>query len=199
MDEVLPPRDTALRKQLLEWLVSDPVHRDALLAVADLGLSDGLIAAGFVRNLAWDLMHGYRQPTPLHDIDVIHFDREACSRERDDWLQQRLCHRIALPWSVKNQARMHARNQHAPYRSSADAMAHWPEVETAVGVRLRDPAVGAIATNIELIAPFGVTPLFADTISLNRRAPNPAVFRERSQSKEWCRLWPRLRLVDQKG
>lgn len=44
-----------------------------LIIVADLKLPDGLIAAGFVRNLVWDHLHG-KNATPLNDVDVIFYD-----------------------------------------------------------------------------------------------------------------------------
>ena len=54
----------------MEWLQKPVPHliaaalahewqRDVLLAVRDLGLKDCWVAAGFVRNAVWDLLHGY--------------------------------------------------------------------------------------------------------------------------------------------
>src|SRR5690349_2739285 len=87
-------------------------HADlhALLShVESLGLPDGWIGAGFIRNAVWDVLHG--RPidiSHLNDVDVIFFDPDAAGRERESELECRL--RAIAPgtlWSVKNQARMH--------------------------------------------------------------------------------------------
>jgi uncharacterized protein len=91
---------------------------------------------------------------------------------------------------MRNQTRMHARNGHAPYLSSTDAMAHWVETATAVGVRLgRDGS-------LEIDAPHGL----ADLDGLILR-PGPAyrqrleVFHAREAQKRWLDRWPMLRMV----
>jgi uncharacterized protein len=130
---------------------------------AEQGLSDWCLAAGFVRNLAWDRLHGYASATVLNDIDLIHFDREDPTEARDRRIEQVLVHRSGLPWSVKNQARMHERNRDAPYASTRDAMSCWVEVETAVGAALDDRG------KIELVSAFGIEPLFDLTVTFECR------------------------------
>ncbi len=74
-----------------------------------------MLAAGFVRNLVWDRLHGL-VATPFTDIDVIYFDPADLSRETENRYEAEL--RILAPeypWSVKNQARMHLRNGDKPY------------------------------------------------------------------------------------
>ena len=43
-----------------------------------------------------------------------------------------------IPWSVKNQARMHIANNIPPYSSAVDAISKFPETATALGVKLDD-------------------------------------------------------------
>ena len=98
----------------------------ALRAVSTLALPDWLIAAGFVRNIIWDSV--YAKQTALNDIDVIYFCTEDRSAARDLLLEQRLrAVEPDLPWSVKNQARMHRKHGDAPYKNTVDAMRYWPE------------------------------------------------------------------------
>lgn len=161
------------------------------LAVAEqLRLPEWWIAAGFVRNLVWDQLHGYSQPTPLNDLDLIYFCNEDCSEQRDRLLEQQLIAQTALPWSVKNQARMHLRHQDPPYRSAAEAMGCWVEVETVVGANLN--AQGDIC----IIAPLGLQSLFELTITLNPNKSNLHEFRQRISEKKWLELWPKLRVQD---
>ena len=60
-------------------------------------------------------------------MDLIYFDRDDVSRERDRELEARLHASFDAPWSVKNQARMHERNAGKAYHSSRHAMSFWPE------------------------------------------------------------------------
>ncbi len=166
----------------------------ALLKVTALELPDCWIGAGFVRNKVWDLRHGYATRTPLNDVDVIYFDRHHISPDVDRELENRLCQADAtVPWSVRNQARMHLRNDGAPYRSTADAVSYWPETATCVAVRWREKA------GLELLAPYG----FFDLVDLIVR-PSPAfahkvdIHRMRVRAKNWRALWPKLRFTGPK-
>ncbi len=120
------------QRQIIDWLQQDSARMAALRTVRRLGLNDWCLGAGFVRNLVWDRRHGYVEPTPLNDIDVIHFDAQRADAERDRMLEARLQQWLPQPWSVKNQARMHLRGGRAPYRNSEEAISFWTEVETAV-------------------------------------------------------------------
>jgi uncharacterized protein len=183
---------TADRNQarLLAWIAADAERMAALAEAAALDLPDWCLAAGFVRNLAWDRLYRPGRTTPLNDLDLIYFDPDDSRPARDRELEMRLRSQSGRPWSVKNQARMHLRNQDPPYRSCADAMRYWPEIETAVGVRL-----GLADGELSLVAPFGVDALFAGTITLNPHRPKPAVFRQRLAEKRWLAHWPGLRLA----
>jgi hypothetical protein len=163
-----------------------------LQAVAELGLPDCWIGAGFVRNAVWDERHG-REPdcTRLNDVDVVFFDLAEVGAARDVAVAQRLTALLpSVPWSVKNQARMHLRNRDASYIDTADAVARWPETATAVGARIANGSV-------ELLAPHGVV----DLLELIVR-PTPAfasrrhVIEQRVLAKGWRSRWPRLRFAD---
>lgn len=176
--------------QLEQWIAQDKKRMKALLAAAEMGLPDGCLAAGFVRNLAWDKMHGFSSPTALNDIDLIYFDPSNVSEERDRHIEKRLKRIVDLPWSVKNQARMHVRNLDQPYTSTADAMSYWVEVQTAVGASLDDNG------EVVIIAPFGVDPLFDFTITLNTKRPKPLDFKRRIAEKRWLEIWPQLKVLN---
>jgi len=179
---------------ILALVAADAWMMAALAAVAGLGLPDGWIGAGFLRGAVWDRLHGYAQRTPLDDIDVIYFDPEALEPAAEAALERRLDARLpGLPWEVRNQARMHLRNGDAPYRSSADALAHWLETPTAVGVRLNDGG------NPELLAPLGTKDLLALVV---RPTPHArahkhrlAAYRERLERKNWPARWPKMRMI----
>jgi len=176
-------------QQIIEWIAQDDQRMAALRTARTLALNDWCLAAGFVRNLVWDRLHKHPQNTPLNDIDVVYFNPQELSAEADKLYEQRLDALAPhLPWSVKNQARMHVKYGREPYRSSSDAISYWVEIETAVGVRLNDN------DKLELVAPLGVESLFDFTISANPKHGAPAVLLERARTKNWTGIWPGLRI-----
>lgn len=186
-------------QRIVTWLGEDPVRCHLLAILAGLQLPDAWLAAGFVRNLVWDRLHGHAESTPLADLDVIYFDATDCRPERDREIEALLAvQALGWPWSVKNQARMHLRNDDSPYRDCRDAMAHWPEVETALAARLT--AEGAL----EVVSPFAQEGLLALHLTPNPWRPRPEAFRQRLATKGWLERWPRLqvrtdRLNDDQG
>jgi len=82
---------------------------------------------------------------------------------------------------------MHLRNGDRPYRDCADALTFWPEIETAVGVRLDGDG------DIELLAPFGIDSLLAGRLTANPKRDR-SIFLDRIRSKRWLDTWPDLEL-----
>jgi hypothetical protein len=182
------------RLQLQSLIASDPGRMRVLHIVKDLGLPDCWIAAGFVRNRVWDHLHEHATSPLPQDIDVIWFEPNESTAQRDAALELALRKRDdTLDWSVKNQARMHERNADQPYRSSLDAMRYWPETATAVGVRLDDEG------NIEVSAPFGLDDLFKLIVRPTPRftAEKHPIYLDRIRSKHWLTHWPRLQIEAQ--
>ncbi|MEW6638920.1 MAG: nucleotidyltransferase family protein [Pseudomonadota bacterium] len=172
-------------------ITREPRMMVLLGAVARLDLPDGWIGAGFVRNAVWDALHG-RSPdcARLNDVDVVFFDRADLRRVHEQAIEVELARCCpGVPWSVRNQARMHERNGESPYADTAAAVARWPETATAVAARVADGRV-------ELLAPHGV----GDLLHLIVR-PTPAfaarraAFEARLRTKDWFTRWPRLTLV----
>jgi len=178
-------------KELIDLLLTHPFLMRDLKLVQSLGLPDVCIAAGYVRNFVWDHFHGRSKLTPLNDIDVLYYDAADLREETEKSYEEQLTKRQpGFNWSVKNQARMHQRNDEQPYRSVDDAMKRWPETATAVGVALDDD------DKIRIIAPHGLEDLFSLRI---RRSPffdDADYYRSRVKSKNWLNLWPRLELID---
>lgn len=174
--------------QIIEWITQDSLRLQVLACVCALQLPEGYVAAGFVRNLVWDMLHQKSYPTPLNDVDVIYFDPQQLDPERDACYEAQL--QACLPnvrWQVRNQARMHLKNGDAPYVSVQDAMGYWPEKETAVAVR-------QINHGYEVLSAFGLESLFELCVSPNPRR-SCALFEERLRTKGWLTHWPRLRRV----
>ncbi len=159
-----------------------------LALVAALDIADCWVGAGFIRNAVWDALHDRPWTLGAGDVDVLYFDRGRTDVEDEVLLENRLRNADgAIDWSVKNQARMHRRNDDAPYQNTSDAVAHWPETCTAIAARQHHGQV-------QLLAPHGVEDLLTLVIrptASGRR--KPAEFQARVQHKGWMNRWPKLR------
>ncbi|WP_239480582.1 nucleotidyltransferase family protein [Parashewanella hymeniacidonis] len=178
------------QQQLFSWLLEDNQRMQVLKTVETVAdefkLGDCWIAAGFVRNLIWDKLHGY-DSNALNDIDVIHFSKGE-DTSFDLALQSKLTLiQPYLPWSVKNQSLMHTRNGDAPYISCSHSMTFWPEIETAVAVRL-------LSGELQINSPFGLESLFLLNLTHNHKRPR-TLFNQRCEQKEWLTIYPKLKVL----
>lgn len=174
------------RHNIRKLLLADHWRMAILKAVSALQLPDGYIGAGFLRNLIWDHLHEFA-PTALNDIDVVYFDSTMGISETQQ--QQKLSRQFpGVVFDIKNQARMHLKHGHTPYRNSAEAMSYWVEQETAIGVILDHQE------HMQFVAPFGLARLFAGNITPNPNAP-VALFQQRIMHKNWLTTWPNLNVA----
>lgn len=178
-------------ENIIHLIRNDSWMMDILKTAQILQLPDWWICAGFVRSKIWDTLHDFSERTPLPDIYVVYFDAVNISVEKEKQYENQL-HELMpnIPWSVKNQARMHERNRVAPYNSTVDGIAKFPETATALGVKLTDDQT------VLLAAPHGVE----DVIHL-RIKPTPffkesperlEIFKERVEQKNWTAIWNKL-------
>ncbi len=175
--------------RIVELIKQDQFRLFALECVYSLNLPQGYLAAGFVRNLVWDHLHCKQASTALNDLDVIYFDPNE--NDANAFLEHEARLNAMAPefnWQVRNQARMHERNNDKPYVSAIDAMSYWPEKETAIAIRKLDDG------NYECVSAFGFESLFCLQVTYNpKRQLN--VFNNRVKSKNWLVQWPQLRVV----
>jgi uncharacterized protein len=170
-------------------LSRDPERTRVLAIVHSLGLPDCWIGAGFVRSAVWEHMHGLPSSGLDGDVDVIWFDPHRARPTEDEALERRLRSLdSSVQWSVKNQSRMHVRNEDAPYTSATDALRFWPETATCVAVRTT--RFGCL----EIAAPFGLDDLFGLIVRPTPRflGAKRAIYDDRIARKQWLRRWPRL-------
>ncbi|WP_035051893.1 nucleotidyltransferase family protein [Andreprevotia chitinilytica] len=173
-------------------LLSDPLRMACLNAMADLGLPDGWIVAGFLRNLIWDAAAGHARPSLLNDVDVAYFDRHDLSGATETVHERSLQQAVPeVTWQVRNQARMHVRNGHAPYREMAEAVSFYPEAATCLGARLQSD--GSLA----LLAPYGLADAWDLLLRPSPRNPDASELMSlRVSGKGWLAHWPALRISD---
>ena len=174
------------------FIIEDPRRRAILDAVHRQRLPDWAVGAGFIRSAVWDALHGYAEPTPIADVDVLFFDAEVVSREHEVAIEAALRGAMPdVPWSVKNQARMHRRNGDAPYVDTADALRFWLETPTAIAIRIDDDGAAT------LLAPFGVEDLLAMVYRPTPRGRERlSQYHRRMREKDWPARGPRVRILE---
>lgn len=180
-------------QDILQLIREDEWMMDILKAARSLNLPDWWICAGFVRTKIWDTLHGFTDRTSLPDVDVIYFDKAIMNEADDKILEEKLkLSYPAIPWSVKNEARMHYISGSVPYLSSVDAISKFPETASALGLKLNG------ADELILAAPWGI----ADAIHMEVK-PTPffmenrkraATYEERIMKKNWKSKWGKVRV-----
>ncbi|AMW99529.1 nucleotidyltransferase family protein [Rummeliibacillus stabekisii] len=182
-------------KDIVEVIKKDSWMMDVLKTAKILDLPDWWICAGFVRSKVWDVLHNFNARTPLPDIDVIYFDSSNINELEEKNLERKLRSLMPnIPWSVKNQARMHVLNNMSPYTSSIDGISKFPETATALGVKLDEK------DNLLLAAPWGVK----DVINLKVK-PTPyyletdtriSIYENRVIKKGWNSIWRKIEVFE---
>ncbi|PHV11368.1 hypothetical protein CSQ89_11380 [Chitinimonas sp. BJB300] len=177
-------------------IYASPWLMQALYAARELNLSEWCIGAGAVRNLVWDVAHGWEPLPHQHsDIDLCYFNAGDIRPERDTALQIMLQQKLpAFKWEVVNQAGVHSWFADyfgyaiPPFTNLSAAVASWPETATAVAVWLDEN------DGLHIIAPHGLTDLFDLWV---RPSPgcNPAAYRARVEAKQYALRWPKVRQV----
>ncbi|MFB3167612.1 nucleotidyltransferase family protein [Neobacillus sp. 179-C4.2 HS] len=181
------------KEDVIKLIRSDEKMMEIITIASTLNLPDWWICAGFVRSKIWDTLHGFNERTETQDVDVIYFDNNNLDENYEKDLEKKLVSMMpTIPWSVKNQARMHIINDLPPYTSSEDAISRFPETVTALGVKLDKE------NNLVLTAPWGLedvinlevkpTPYFTETKEL------AAIYEQRMIKKNWQSIWHKIKI-----
>lgn len=176
----------------INLIKKDLWRMEVLTAVQSLNLPDWLIGAGFVRNPVWDSLHNLEKQTPITDIDVAYFDPNDLSEETEIKYQKILAQKIEADWSVTNQARMaQINNQDTNYLSTEDAISHWPETATSIGVTMLPDY------SLKIIAPHGLDDLFSLKLRMTPHfGGGYDAFLTRIEEKQWLSKWPMLQIIE---
>lgn len=177
---------------IIQIIYTDEWMMGVLKTVRSLHLPDWWICAGFVRSKIWDVLHEFERRTTTQDIDVVYFDRENIDESEEKRLEKVLHDSMpTIPWSVKNEARMHILNNTKPYTSAEDAIAKFPETATSIGMKLDEN------DQLLITAPHGVddvlncfvcpTPYFLGNDILMK------TYHQRKYDKNWSATWKLVR------
>jgi uncharacterized protein len=180
-------------EDILQLVRDDEWMMEILKAAKSLQLPDWWVCAGFVRTKIWDVLHNFDKRTPMADVDVVYFDPANLDEKVEKKFEEKINKLLpGIPWSVKNEARMHVINDIPPYNSSVDAISKFPETVTALGLKLGpyDEVILTAPHGIEDVLNLEVkpTPYFMEFAS--RRA----IYEERLRKKNWSVNWERVKV-----
>lgn len=185
------------QRQALEAIIrAEPVLMALLHGIRELGLPDGLLAAGAIYNAVWNSLTDRPALAGVRDADIAYFDGSDLSYDAEDAVIRRAAQHFAalpIPVEVRNQARVHLwfpQKFGTPYPQlthSAEMMLYYASRPHAVAARLE--ADGSMT----LLAPFGLDDLFGF-----RMTPNPALNNRATHAAKAARAqasWPEVTIV----
>jgi len=180
-------------QDIIQLVKEDKWMMDILENARSLNLPDWWVCAGFVRAKIWDALHGFVDRTPLPDVDVIYFDNSNLDEDVEKKLEEKLrSMNPSIPWSVKNEARMHVANNIPPYSSSVDAISKFPETSTALGLSIDEwnHVILAAPCGIEDVVNLVVKP----TSYFEETKERAAIYEERILKKNWKSKWSNIKI-----
>ena len=178
-------------KRLATIVKSSELLMEGLAIARQLALPNWWIVGGAIRDVVWQGITN-RPTGSICDLDLVYFDATSPSKDADDRLEDRLGSVGGVPWSIKNQARMHIFDREVAYSCVEEAIFYFPETVSCVGIKM------TAGGELIIINLFGFSDLlgmiFRPTPGYLRRASFSS-FVERVHTKGWVDKWPELRVA----
>lgn len=165
----------------------------------ELALPDSWMVAGAIFQTYWNQAHGFSCDYGIDDIDIIYFDPDDLSEERENDHSIRINRIFATTGvriDVKNEARVHLWYENRfgypidAYDSAKSAMETFPTTAGAIGVR-------PVGRTLEAFAPFGFDDLLSLVIRPNKRQITRKIYMDKVE--RWRPNWPRVNFLDWDG
>lgn len=187
------------RAALAGFIADEPVLLEVLGGLRDMALPQGMLVAGALYNLVWNRLTNRPPLHGINDLDVFYYDATDLGWDAEDLVIRRLDARFAhlpLPVQVRNQARVHlwfpqkfGIADFAPLVSAEEMLGRYASKTHAVAARL-----GADGS-IDILAPFGLEPIFAFRVVPNRALANNRAAHDTKGARARS-AWPELTVLD---
>lgn len=174
-------------------LRADKVVWPAIELARKLDLRDWLIVSGAIYNTVWNHLTGRPHGYGIKDIDLFYCDASDTSWEAEDRIIRQaepVFSSVSIPVEIRNQARVHLWYKDRfgadcpAFTSSAHSLEHFASTTHAVGVRYGED------DRIEIVAPFGLNPIFSFTLVPNRLKDNQRTHDAKGERAKG--LWPEV-------
>jgi len=183
-------------KQFIDVILKNKSLYTVIHRAEQLGLNNWYVGAGILCQTYWNYLHGFPLESHIRDIDLVYFDREDLSWEKEnDFIQKAdlLFKDLNLKIDLKNQARVHLWYPQKfgykikPYISIKSAIDTWPTTATAMGL------TKISGNSPELYAAFGIK----DAVNMIVRPNKAQITREiyLNKANAWKINWPDLTII----
>lgn len=175
-------------------VAANSVNRAILSRWRRLDLPDSWLVAGCLFQTVWNLRAGTKPESGIKDYDIFYFDPSDLSEAAEAEAQahaESVLDDLGVTVEVANQARVHLwypgyfGRPYAPLASAEDGIGRFLVQETCVGVRPR-----------QCHAPYGLTGLYAGTLTPNSAMPYPELFAKKVASYKARWSWLEVEPAD---
>jgi uncharacterized protein len=194
--ELLKNKDIDEQKEALAHILSlQPAVTKALEVLSD-EFDHAYIGAGCIVQTVWNHMTNRPLHYGIHDLDVVYFDEQDVSLEKEVEIEERLQTLLSdTPFKIdaKNEARVHLWYEEkfgkriAPYSSLEAAINSWPTTATSIGVKVDQKGV------FKVYAPYGFHDLFGLIVRPNKFLISRDVYE--AKVAKWSVRWPELEVI----
>ena len=173
----------------------NPTVGAILERLPDLGVPDAWLAAGCLFQTVWNVLSDRDPRAGILDYDVTYCDDVDLGWDAEDVVirrAERVFAGVDGRVEVRNEARVHLWYEEKfgvrcpPYTSTAHAISTFPNCSSCVAVR---PG----PRGLEVLAPYGLTDLFAMVARPNPLLAPGAVYR--AKTDRWRAEWPALTVL----
>jgi hypothetical protein len=170
----------------------NPMNRAILARWHRIDLPGSWLVAGCLFQTVWNITAGLRPETGIKDYDIFYFEPSDLSEAAEAKAQAHadaVLGDLGITVEVANQARVHCWYQahfgypYPPLASAEDGIGRFLVRETCLGIR---PG--------QCRAPFGLSGVYAGTLTPNPATPYPELFAQKVAS--YKARWNWLRVVD---
>jgi hypothetical protein len=171
-----------VNQHILNIIKSDSRVKSIVQTIRMFEFEQLMMTGGSLRNAVWNYLHNYKEDYELEDCDIIFYNSSNNSKFYEEYIKSELKHLNSnINWSVKNQARMHVRNGHKPYKGIYEALSTFPETCSAI----------AVDGNWNVVSPYGLTDLLNLTVAPTQFCIDNEIeiYYKRLSKKEWLGKW----------
>lgn len=182
--------EAALQERFVALVQQNPVNREILRRLPELGVEDAWVVAGCLFGTVWNALSDRPLTENIRDYDIFYFDPET-SYEAEDAVIRRgaaLFADLGVEIEIRNQARVplwYEQRFGVPYPPISEArtgIERFVVAGTCCGISARG----------EVYAPYGFADMFDGVLRWNPRNPTPHQFDYKCGT--YRERWPWLRV-----
>lgn len=184
-------------KELINIIIKNEELMKVIDTIMEMNIPNCYVGAGAIVQTVWNYLMGNSLIYGIDDVDIVYFDSEDLSEEKENELQSQIKLRLknlSLHIDVVNEARVHQWYKEKfgynikPYNSVEEAISTWPTTATSLGMRKLNKQ------QWEIYTPFGLDDIFNMRIVANNRQITEIIYNNKVE--KWTKKWSQLNVVE---